>query len=107
MLVEQWFAPYGARKEVHSHEDVRIRCDTRWYKHVLNALNIHVTTVLPYIHTCNLVCERQNSAVEPNLRILMKQEHTKDWVQLLPWAVLTMNSQRCSSTSFPPPRTVS
>ena len=32
----------------------------------------------------------------------MTQEHTKDWVRLLPWAVLTMNSQRSSSTGFTP-----
>ena len=32
----------------------------------------------------------------------MKQEPTKDWVRLVPWAVLTMNSQRSSSTGFTP-----
>ena len=40
--------------------------------------------------------------VEQNLRILMKQECTKDWVRLVPWAVLTMNSQRGPSTGFTP-----
>ena len=35
-------------------------------------------------------------------RILMKQEGTKDWVRLVPWTVLTMNSQRSSSTGFTP-----
>ena len=40
--------------------------------------------------------------VEQNLRIPMKQERTKDWVRLVPWAVVTMNSQRSSSTSFTP-----
>ena len=32
----------------------------------------------------------------------MKQERTKDWVVLVPWVVLTMNSQRSSSTGFTP-----
>ena len=32
MLVEEWFEPYGAPKQVHSHEYVRIRSDTGWYK---------------------------------------------------------------------------
>ena len=32
----------------------------------------------------------------------MKQERTKDWVCLLPWAVLTMNSQESSSSSYTP-----
>ena len=32
----------------------------------------------------------------------MKQERTKDWVRLLPWAVLTMNSQEISSTGYTP-----
>ena len=48
MLVEQWFEPYGAPKQVHSDEDVRIRSDTGWYKRVLNALNVEVTTDVPY-----------------------------------------------------------
>ena len=38
--------------------------------------------------------------VEQSLRILMKQERTKDLVHLVPWAVLTMKSQRSSSTGF-------
>ena len=102
MLVEQWFEPYGAPKQVHSDENVRIRSDTGWYKRVLNALNVEVTTGVPYTHASNPLCERQNRVVEQNLRILMKQERTKDWVRLVPWAVLTMNSQRSSSTSFTP-----
>ena len=40
--------------------------------------------------------------LEQNLRILMKQERTKDWVCQLPWAVLTMNSQESSSTGYNP-----
>ena len=32
----------------------------------------------------------------------MKQERTKDWVRLLPWAVLRMNSQESSSTGYTP-----
>ena len=99
MLVEQWFQPYGAPKQVHSDEDIRIRSDTGWHKGVLNALDVGVTT---YTHTSNPLCERQNRVVEQNLRILMKQERTKDWVRLVPLAVLTMNSQRSSSTGFAP-----
>ena len=102
MLVEQWFEPYGAPKQMHSEEDVRIRSDTEWYKRGLNALNVDLTTGVPYTHTSNPLCERQNRVVEQNLRILMKQERTKDWVLLVPWAVLTMNSQRSSSTGFTP-----
>ena len=40
--------------------------------------------------------------VEQNLRILMKQDCTKESVRLLPWAVLTINSQDSSSTAFTP-----
>ena len=57
---------------------------------------------MPYTHMSNPLCERQNRVVEQNLRILMKQEHTKDWVRPVPWAVLTMNSKRSSSTGFGP-----
>ena len=78
LLVQQWFEPYGAPKQGHSDEDVRIRSDTGWYKPVPNALNVEVTTGVPYTHNSNPVCERQNRVVEQNLRILMKQEQTKD-----------------------------
>ena len=102
MVVQQWFKPYAAPKQVHSAEDVRIRSDTEWYKRVLNALNVWMTTGVPHTHQSNSLCKRQNRVVGQNLRILMKQEHTKDWVRLLPWAVLTMNSQRRSSTGLHP-----
>ena len=102
MLVEQCFELYGAPKELHSDEDVRTRSDTGWYKRVLNALNVEVTTGVPSTHTSSPLCERQNRVVEHNLRILMKQERTKDWVRLVPQAVLTMNFQRSSSTVFSP-----
>ena len=45
---EEWFKHYGAPKEVHSDEDVRIRSDTGWCKRILDALNVHVTTGVPY-----------------------------------------------------------
>ena len=40
--------------------------------------------------------------VEENLRILMKQDRTKDWVRLLPSAALTMNAEGSSSTDTTP-----
>ena len=42
---------------MHSNEDVRIRSDRGWYKRVLNALNVEVTTGVPYTHTSNPLCE--------------------------------------------------
>ena len=100
MLVKQWFEPYNAPKEVHFDEDVRIWSDTRWYKRVLLALNIQVTTGVAYTHTSNPLCERRNLVVQQNMRILMKEVRTTRWVGLLPWAVLTMNSQWSSSTGY-------
>ena len=78
LLVQQWFEPYGAPQQVHCDEDVCIRSDTGSYKRLLNALNVQVTTGVPYTHTSNPLCERQNRVVEHNLRIFMKQERTKD-----------------------------
>ena len=99
-LVEQWFQHYWEPKKVHCDEDVPIRSDTGWYKRVLDALNVHVTTGLPYTHTYHPLWERQNRVLEQNLRILMKQECTKDWVRLLPWAVLMVNYQESSSSGY-------
>ena len=77
-LVEQWFEHYGAPKEVHSDDDLRIESDMGWYKRVLHALKVHVTTGVPHTHTSNTLCERQNRVLEQNLSILMKQQRTKD-----------------------------
>ena len=57
---------------------------------------------MPHTHASNPLCERRNRVMEQNLRILMKEERIKDWVWLLPWAVLTINSQRSWSTGFSP-----
>ena len=102
ILVEQWFKHYGAPKEVHSDEDVRIWSDNGWYRRVLDALNVHVTEGVPYTHTSIPLSEKQNRVLEQNLRILMKQERTKDFVRLLPWAVLTMYSQESYSNGYTP-----
>ena len=69
--------PYGAPKQVHSDENVRIRSDIGWYTRVLNALNLEVTTGVPCTHTPNPLCETQNRVVEQNLRILMRRSVTK------------------------------
>ena len=87
---------------MHSDENVDIRSYTRWYNRLLDALNVHVTTGVPYTHTSSPPCERQKRVLEQNLRIVMKQERTKDWARLLPGAVLRMNSQESSSTSYTP-----
>ena len=58
MLVEHCFEPYAAPEQVHSDEDVRIRSDTGWYKRVLNALNVRVTTDVPYTHMSNPLFQR-------------------------------------------------
>ena len=78
ILVESWFQRYGAPKEVHLDEDVRIWIDTGLYKRVLVALNVQVTTSVPHTHTSNPVGKRENRVVDPNLRIPMRQERTKD-----------------------------
>ena len=72
-LVEQRFQLYEVPKEVHSDEDVRIRSDTGLCKQVLDALNVHVNSGVPYTHTSNPLCERQIRTLGQNLRILMKQ----------------------------------
>ena len=102
-LVEQWFEHYGAPKEGHCDEDVPIESETTWYKRVLDALKVLVPTDVPYSHTSNPLCDRQNRVMEQNLRILMEQERTEDWVRLLPRTVLTMISQESSSTRYYPP----
>ena len=101
-LVEQRFEHHAAPKDLHSDKDGSIQSDNRLYKLVLDALNVHVTTSVPYTHTSNPLCERQNRVVDQNLRILMKQERTKAWIHLLPWAVLTMNSRESYSNGYTP-----
>ena len=40
IVLEESFSIYGALKEIHSDEDIRIRSDTGWYKGVLRSLNV-------------------------------------------------------------------
>ena len=47
-------------QEMSSDEDVLFRCETGWYKTVLKALNAAVRAGIPYTHTNNPLCERQN-----------------------------------------------
>ena len=61
-----------------------------------------MTTGVPYTHTSNPLSERHNRWLEQSLRVVMQQERTKCWVRLLPWAVLTMNSQERSSSGYTP-----
>ena len=76
--------------------------DTGWYQRVLNALNVEATTGVPYTNTSNPLCERQNRVVEQNLRILMEERAYQRLGTPSALAMLTMNSQRSSSTGFTP-----
>ena len=61
MLDKQWFQPYGAPKQVNSDEDGHIRSDTGWYKRVLNALNVEVTTGVPFSQTSDPLFPRDKT----------------------------------------------
>ena len=82
ILVEQWWEHYREPREVHSAEKVRIGGDTGWYKRLLGALNVHVTTRVPYTHTSDPLCDRQNRVVEQSLWILMKKKQSAMLVTL-------------------------
>ena len=102
ILLEEWFCVYRAPKEINSDEDIRVRSDTGWYKRVLRALNVQVSTGIPYTHTSNLGCERQIRVLKENVRIWCKTERTKDWVRVLPVISLMMNSQEDAATGGSP-----
>ena len=102
ILLKEWFYVHWAPKEINSDEDVRVRSDTGWYKRVLRSLNVQVSTVIPYTHTSNPLCERQIPVLKENVRICRKTEQTKDWVRLLAVISLMMNSQEGSATGYSP-----
>ena len=102
ILLEERFCVYGATKEINSNEDVRVRSDTCWYKRVLRSLNVLVSTGIPYTHTSNPLCERQIRGLKEKVRIWCKTERSKDWVRLLPFISLMMNSQGSSATGYSP-----
>ena len=60
ILVEQWFQHYGAPKDLHSDIHVPIRSDIEWYKRVVDALNVHVTTGVPTL-TLLTICARDRT----------------------------------------------
>ena len=102
ILQEEWFCFYGAPKAINSDEDVRVRCDTGWYKRLLRSLNVQVSTGIPYTHTSNPLRERQICVLKENARICCKTERTQDWVRLLHVISLMMNSQGSSATGYTP-----
>ena len=69
---------YGATKQINSYEDVRVHSHIGWYKRVLTALNVQVSTGIPYDHASNALCERQIRALKKNVRLWCKSERTKE-----------------------------
>ena len=48
ILLEEWFCVYGAPKEIHSDEHVRVSSDTPWYKRVLMSFNVNGDSLYSY-----------------------------------------------------------
>ena len=78
ILLEEWLSVNSALKKINSDEDVRVRSRTRWYKRVMRALHVQVSTEIPYTHTSNPLCEGQIRVLHGNVRIWCKNECTKD-----------------------------
>ena len=55
--LEEWFCVYGAPTEIDLDEDIHIRSDSSsWYKRVLKALTMQVSTWIPYAPMRNPLC---------------------------------------------------
>ena len=50
-LVQDCFRASGGPKEINSDDDVRVRSDTGWYKRVLRAPYIQISTGASFTHT--------------------------------------------------------
>ena len=57
ILPEEQFSVYRPPKEINSDEDFKVHSHTGWYRGILRALNLQVSTGIPYIHRSNLLCE--------------------------------------------------
>ena len=52
ILLEEWFGVYGARKEINSDEDVRVRSDTGWYKRIPQCPGVYGDSLLAHEQPC-------------------------------------------------------
>ena len=57
ILLEEWLSVQGARNEINSGKDVRVRSNAGWNKRVLRAFNVRVSTRIRY--TRKPLCEQQ------------------------------------------------
>ena len=58
-LPEEQFSVYRPPKETNSDEDFKVRSDTGWYRGILRALTVRVSTGIPHIHRSNPLREPQ------------------------------------------------
>ena len=100
ILLKDWFSVYGAPKEINSDQEVRARSDTGWYKRVFRALNVQVSTGIPFTDTSIPVCDGQIRVLKENVTIWCKTERTRDSTRLLPVIILMLNCQESSAISF-------
>ena len=78
ILLKECFFVYGAPKEINSDGDFRVGSDGGWYNRFLRSLHVQVSTVIPYTHASNPLCERKIQALKENVKTWCKTERTKD-----------------------------
>ena len=91
IVLEDCFGVYVASKQINYDEDVRVRSDTGWYKRVLRARNVQVSTSISETHMDNLLCEQRIRICREDVWICCKTERTKVRMRLLPFISLMMN----------------
>jgi transposase InsO family protein len=84
MIFSEWIRHYGKPREIMSDNDVRFTSENGWWRRVFKNLDIKVNFSIPRRPESNGLCERINRSFNQNMRILMSQTKTKDWVKLVP-----------------------
>ena len=101
-IFEGWVQVYGLSKIIHNDQDIRFTSPIGWYRGVMRAMGTEVQFGTPYLRTKKPLCERQNGCFKGVLRILMLNEESRNWLNLVPHAIHLMNNQVSSRTGFTP-----
>jgi putative transposase len=102
LLIDRWFRCFGKPVAIHSDNDVRWRHDKGFYQTVLKSLNVQTHFGIPRRPQTNGVCENTNRQFLQNMRCLINQCKSHDWVMLLPYCNWMMNSQISPQTRLSP-----
>ena len=99
-IFEGWVQSYGCPKIIHSDNDIRFTRPPGWYRSLFQCLGTYTQSGNLYLRTKNPLCEREIGAFKTVMRMLMHNENSRNWLNLVPFAVFLTNNHLGSRTGL-------